>query len=89
MSLPTTGVAWLMSRTTATGIRLAPPTLRFVGQRDPARPRQVHLSPSMRSACRLGTNQSGPGIMEIPRYDLGTQAEAPNRLNEEEREVST
>jgi len=31
--LPVTGIVWRMSRATATGIRLAPPTLRFVGSK--------------------------------------------------------
>ncbi len=30
MKLPVTGMAWRMSRATATGIRLAPPTPRLV-----------------------------------------------------------
>lgn len=31
--LPDTGVPWLISRATATGIRLLPPTLRLVGSK--------------------------------------------------------
>jgi hypothetical protein len=31
--LPATGIAWRISRATATGIRLKPPMLRFVGSK--------------------------------------------------------